>query len=163
WKERKNIFLFLLSFVSLFLAPFFYEMGVIAVPLIATYDFLFDRDFSQKGLKKRWYYILYAVGLSIYFVLRFFSHSLWGQGDYGYNLKKLPFNIAGNLFGYSLYSILGVPFFSFYESLRNFWKNNIPVAAVILIIFAIGLIFVLRILKKVQKDTLRVISFICIF
>ncbi len=149
WKENRNIILFGLSWISVVLSTFFHEFGFTGSLLLIAYDIIVDRKNLLKFWKDKWYYIFLLLPIAIYFYMRSISNSLWFQGDYSYNLSKLPFNTVGNLAGYFLISLLGpTAYYSIYTPLRTFTAENIFIASLMIIL--VGMV-VIVLIKKVKK------------
>lgn len=159
WKEkRKNIY-FVISIISIFLSLLFHEMGVVAPLLIILYDFISHENLSYKNLFKK-YYLIILSPIVPYLLLRLISHSHWFNGDYSYNLVKLPFNIIGNTIGYLGLSFVGPIFLPFYEILRNFSKINlIPASIISLIIIILTVMFFKFVFKNTKKEEQKIIIF----
>lgn len=126
----------------------FHELGVVAPILIIGYKI------SQEGLgsffkltRKAEYYLLF-LPLIPYAFIRFTAQSHWFNGDYSYDILKLPFNVVGNLIGYFSLTVIGSISLPFYEMLRNLARENLPVALAASII---GLIAVIISSKKFIK------------
>lgn len=92
-------------------------------------------------------------------IARFFANSHWSGGDYSYNLLMLPFNIIGNSLGYILFASLGPISLSGYEALRNIFRENLFIAAVVAVVLILCLIPLVRIIKRLQKDDKRIVLF----
>lgn len=149
WKENKNIILFGLSWIAIVISTFFHEFGFTGSILLIAYDLIVDRKNLRMVWKRKWYYIFLLLPIAIYFYMRTISNSLWFQGDYNYNLLKLPFNTLGNLVGYLLLSLLGpTAYHSIYTPLRTFTAENIFIASLLLIL---GGMLTIILIKKMRK------------
>jgi hypothetical protein len=99
-----------------------------------------------------------------YLALRLIANSHWFNGDYSYNLLKLPYNFLGNAIGYAGLDLLGPLFLPFYNALRAFSRHNIPISIFVSVILIIFLIVVFRlIVKKITSDERKIILFACLF
>lgn len=158
WSQLKRrwalVFLFF-SFLFFLMALASHELAVALPLLIIWYDLVYTNAKSLKEkaallLKKRLViYLAFGSVLAGYLFLRnqvAGAHGL--SGDYNYNLAELPFNFAGNLFGYLGLTLIGLPFFDFYEQARLVLRQQKELA--LLIVFGAGL-FGLGLVKKSRK------------
>lgn len=167
WNESKNIFYLAVSLISSLFALTFYELGIITPFLIMAYLFINIPSYSIKSifefLKNRLFLILFIPDV-IYLIVRIMSHTHWFNGDYSYNLLKLPFNAIGNTIGYGLISLFGPLSYPFYEKLRDLTKTNIPIAILILVVFIAAAYFVGRILiRSITNEERRILLFSVLF
>lgn len=159
WEEKKKLVFFVLSLVSITAGLLFQEMAVIAPLIIIFYKFVYD-EFTFKNIRSQ--KILYGLFFSpviLYLFVRFISQSHWAGGDYTYNLLKLPFNIIGNSLGYLMLSFLGPLSLGPYEIIRMLFRENILIAAVILVVLTIAVVPLYRKRKTVRKDDKQIIFF----
>lgn len=146
WEERKKIFYLVASIIFIFLSCLFHELGVAAPFLIIAYRMIVSREKWLTVLKS---YDTYAVFIpvAIYLVLRFVSGSHWSGGDYSYSVIDLPFNIAGNIFGYVLITFFGSFAMPLYQQVRELFRENVilaipaAVAAIFLVYLAYRYIY----------------------
>ena len=167
WHETKNIFFLITSLISSLIALTFYELGIITPFLIMAYLFVDVPKYTLKSVfqffKNKLFLLIFFPDI-IYLVIRLMSHTHWFNGDYSYNILKLPFNAVGNTIGYILISLLGPLSYPFYEKLRDITKANIPVALLILVIFIIGIYFGGKILvKNLSQSEKRILLFSFLF
>lgn len=167
WNETKNIFYLITSLVSSLIALTFYELGIITPLLIMAYLFIDKEKYNLKSIfmfiRNKFFLILFIPDI-IYFVVRIMSHTHWFNGDYSYNIIKLPFNVVGNTIGYSLISLFGPLSYPFYEKLRDLTKANIPLAFVVLIVFVLCIYFGGKILiKNLSHEEKRILLFASLF
>lgn len=148
YDERKKIIYFLGSILSIIIALFFYEFAVVAPVLILIYKFATDESFKIKNLYKKLQYSMVFFPVIGYFIVRLMSQSHWFNGDYSYNLLKLPFNIVGNLFGYALIGLLGPLSLPLYNILRNITRGSIVIAGVVFIVLAVAAYFKIKFFRK---------------
>lgn len=159
WDEKKNIFYFIASIVSIGCSVLFHELGVVAPLLIMFYKYSND-GFAVTSIKfKKVYYGLLFSPVVVYLFVRFLSQSHWAGGDYTYNLFKLPFNIVGNSLGYFLLSLFGPLSLSLYEMIRTVFKSNLLIATIAIVIVAVCAIPLYRLVKKMGKEDKRVLLF----
>ncbi|MDP2672213.1 MAG: hypothetical protein Q8O84_00175, partial [Nanoarchaeota archaeon] len=141
WDEQKKKVFFNLSLASLILGLLFHELGIVTPLFLILYLWVIkDRPFKQLLNKS---YILLFSPLLPYFILRLISQSHWFNGDYSYNLLKLPFNFAGNAVGYLMLDSFGLVSLSLYQGLRNFSRENLILGTFMsfLVIFSAFLIY----------------------
>lgn len=166
WHESKNVVFILLSLISALISLTFYELGIV-IPFLSAAYLIFRSDLTLKGMGKALLdksYMILFVPVIMYAAVRYFSHTHWFSGDYSYNLIKLPFNLIGNLFGYSLISVFGPITYPFYEKIRILLKENIPVAFVVGIVFIACLYFGFRLAAKhLNIESKRIVVFSLLF
>ena len=167
WHESKHVLYLVLSILFGFVSLTFYELGIITPLLIMAYLFM---DLPKYGVRsilsflKNKIFLLIFIPDGVYLIVRLFAHTHWFNGDYSYNILKLPFNAIGNTLGYVLISMFGPLSLPFYEKLRDLLRSNIPVALIIVIILGIVAYFVIRVfLRSLDKDEKRVIAFGALF
>ncbi|MBI2025911.1 MAG: hypothetical protein HYT06_00870, partial [Candidatus Levybacteria bacterium] len=139
WEERKKIYFYAFSIISLSLGLMFHEMGMVIPLLILSYKAKDGVLASIKELVKRKDYLFLFVPVIIYLLLRFVSQSHWLNGDYSYDLVMFPFNFAGNLLGYVFLIAIGQVMLPLYEALREILRANIAIP-VILGVFALAVL-----------------------
>jgi hypothetical protein len=156
WDERRKVIYYLASLLCLSLGLLFHEMGVIIPLLIIAYGFK-DKpwSFAKEIIKKKDYLLLFVPVLG-YFLMRLFAHSHWLNGDYSYDLLKLPFNFIGNALGYISLILVGQVSLPFYEAIRNILKGNMLLAIILTVLGILLLILagkkVPRIFEKKEKN-----------
>ena len=148
WRENKNKFLFIISFLSIFASMFFHEYGTTGPLLLIAYDLIDDWKMAIKKPQAKWYYLLLLLPIGIYYLLRVMSQSVWFQGDYSYNIAKLPFNIIGNTLGYFSASVVGPVILPFFTTLRTLASHNLALTAFVSLI---GLVLILLGVKYGRK------------
>lgn len=159
WDEKKKIIYFILSLLSIALGLLFQELAVVAPLLIIFYKYVHD-GFSFTNIKlKKIYYALLSSPVVLYFAVRFLANSHWSGGDYSYNLFKLPFNIVGNSLGYLLISLFGPLSLNIYDALRNIFRENLVVAALVTLALVGAAIPLYRLIKRLSKDDKRIVVF----
>lgn len=160
WREKKNYLLLALSILSAFGGMFFHEFGVITPLLLCAYELtLRGSDISIKKLLKQWSLGVYLLLIPVYLIMRASANSHWMQGDYSYNIAKLPLNFVGNILGYIGITILGSRFLPYQTAFREMAKTNIGVAFIICALLAIVWIVLYYALRKVKNDTKQIVIF----
>jgi len=158
WEEKRKNTYFVTSMISLLFALLFHELGVVGPLLLIVYK-LFREKFNIRSLQKIQYGFLFIPDV-IYFFVRYIAGSHWFSGDYNYNLLKLPFNFIGNIAGYGFLILFGPSSLSFYETVRNFSKNNVMVAGLIALTFLTIIAFVVYLFaKKIKGEDRNIILF----
>lgn len=160
WRERNKGIYLIISFISVALGLLFHELGVVIPLILITYDLVF----TQRNLRSKKIYLGLCSIILPYLILRFIANSHWFNGDYSYNLLKLPYNVLGNAIGYVGIDALGPLSLPLYNALRVFSRSHI----LILILVSITLIIffgkmVKLILEKITDDEKRTILFIILF
>lgn len=149
WKETdKTLFVIATAIFSL-LAMSFHELGVITPLLYVLYDYsIGGRLVTDIHIRiKRVHWIL-LLPVPMYALMRFISHSHWLNGDYSYNLIKLPLNIMGNIFGYILLSLTGSFGMPLYQIARSLMREHIILTTVLGII---GVLFFGLLAPKIKR------------
>jgi hypothetical protein len=160
YKEKKKIIYLIISSVCVILSLLFHELGVVAPLLIILYDVIFNEKIIFSKILKKISYLIILFPLLPYLGIRFFAQSHWFNGDYSYNIMKLPYNVLGNTIGYMIFDLLGPQSLSFYEGSRNFLKNHILIAMFITILTILILIVLIKkVFKKVEENERKIIYF----
>lgn len=160
WRERGKKIYLVISFISIALSLLFHELGIIVPLILIAYDFVFTKDNLRN--KKTYLYLLSPI--LPYLILRFIANSHWFNGDYSYNLFKLPYNFVGNALGYMGLDLLGPISLPFYSALRVFSRNHILIGVFIFIILIICLFVICKVaFKKITSDEKRVVLFALLF
>lgn len=161
WRETKKRIYIIISFVSIILSLLFHELGVIVPLFLIAYDRIFGGS-SFKESKK--IYIQLLLPLLPYLVLRFAANSHWFNGDYSYNLFKLPYNIVGNIIGYVALDVLGPISLPIYEILRSFGRGHVLLAILAsLIIIPLFVMCYKLIMRKATSEEKKIIIFAILF
>lgn len=160
WTERKKKIYFILSLISIVFSVLFHELGVIAPFLIILYQYITEENFSfRKQLKKPYLLVLTSPVIG-YLVLRFIAGSHWFNGDYSYNILKLPFNFVGNIISYLFINLFGIASLPVAQALRNFSKEHTLIIAIIFLVAIFIFVMIYRkIIKKMVKEEQRIIIF----
>ena len=168
WEETKRKIFLISSIVSIALSLLFYELGVVAPLLIIMYRFVIEG--ASLNLKKNIkLYLILFLPVFLYLILRFISGSHWQGGDYSYNLLKLPFNLIGNVWGYLMLTIFGLPSLPFYELVRNLLRVNIALSALgivvglLLSLLSFRIFNIKSLLRKIEDRDKRIIYFGLLF
>ena len=160
WQEKNKTIYLLISLFSVVSSLLFHELGVIVPFIIILYDAVFGERLSQIKLPRKIYYLIFLSPLLPYLILRYIAQSHWLNGDYNYNLIKLPFNFVGNTIGYILLTLLGPSSLSLYQMLRNFSKAHEIFAILASLIAITAIVFLYKILiKKVTKEERKIVIF----
>jgi hypothetical protein len=158
WRENKNKFLFIVSFLSIFASMFFHEYGTTGPLLLIAYDLIDDWKMAIKKPLAKWYYLLLLLPIGAYYLLRTLSQSVWFQGDYSYNMAKLPFNIIGNTLGYFSASVVGPIVLPFFTNLRTLASHNLPLTAVVVLVALVLGFLVFKVVRRsFVKDTSKML------
>ena len=160
WEEKKKKYLYILSFIFFGLSLLFHELGIFLPLLVVAYKL---KDISLKEVKnflKRKDFLLLFVPVIIYLLARYFANSHWFNGDYSYNLVKLPFNVIGNVFGYVFITLLGPVALSLFEKIRFVSREHIFISLIAIVLLIVIAYFVLRIIgRKFEKDERKIVLF----
>lgn len=160
WEEKKKNIFFILSLISILFGMFFHENGIIVPLLIIMYSFVIGNRKKISEAFKDIHILLILSPIPLYLFVRYISGSHWFNGDYSYNLIKLPFNIIGNFIGYLLVVMFGPITIPFYEKLRNYSRENVLISSVIMVlIFCLFIYLGKKYLHKVTKEDKKVILF----
>lgn len=166
WEEKNKIIFFILTILSFIFGLMFHELGVVAPFLVLLYKFTTNDSFKLKHLWAKANLVLISP-LFVYLAVRFAAHSHWFNGDYSYNLVKLPFNFVGNTIGYSMISLFGTSSLLLYNALRNILKEHALFAS-IAIIFIVSALFIIykkrnKIINLLSKNDRRIVIFAVLF
>lgn len=164
WEEKHKPVYFWLSLLSVILSPFFQELGIIAPLVIILYRFCFRDNYALgKTLKNRSIFILLLPTLA-YLGLRLLANSHWFNGDYSYNLWKLPYNFVGNVIGYLALTLIGPSSLPFYQILRSFFREYIIIGLIISIaVVYLSLLIYRHIIKRMPEEEKKIITFSFLF
>lgn len=164
WRDGKHWILAVFAWLAILVATFFHEFGIVGPLLLIAYDIYQDPRALIKKWQQKWYYLVFFIPDVIYAIMRISAHSVMFQGDYSYNLAKLPFNVVGNTVGYLMLSLIGPQSLSWYESLRTSLAHNLIFASglgLLLLAVIVGLIVALR--RVASKKTLAMVLFVVAF
>lgn len=167
WLDKRKIIYVLGSILCIFASTFFHESGVVAPLLLLSYALYKKENLNIKSLLsllKDKVNLMLFLPVIAYLVIRFTSHSHWFNGDYSYNVVKLPFNFIGNSIGYLLLGLFGTFTLPVYEALRNIMREHILLAIPLGIIFIfISYAIVKWVLKAFNEKEKRVMLFSVLF
>lgn len=159
WDERKKLVYLIVTFASFVLSLLFHELGLVTPLLIILYKFTNRESLDFKSLVRKSYVFIFFPILP-YLAVRFLAQSHWFNGDYSYNLLKLPFNIIGNSFGYILLDLLGPTSLPIYQALRNFSKENVFLAVgVSIAVFYLMILGYQLVIRKIEGSDRKIIIF----
>lgn len=151
------------SVLSVAAALVFHELGIVVPLLLIVYRaFLVDGAFRPSHLVKRGEVWL-AVPVVLYLMLRFVSGSHWFNGDYSYNVIKLPFNAVGNAIGYFLMSIAGTYGLPLAGKLRSVFRESMGIAAAVLVLGSAGIAAWLPRLRTINAKDKKLLGFLGAF
>lgn len=137
-----------ISLVFFIFALFFHEGAVVFPLLVIWYLIIVEKRKLTVFLKHKIYLFTSFLILGLYFWIRFQAHANGLNGDYNYNLTRLPFNVIGNLVGYISTTLLGSVAIPFYNLARISLRTNLVLALILGIIVLIA-VWLLR--KKLKK------------
>jgi hypothetical protein len=160
WKEKKKIIFLIASLISIAASLLFHELGVIAPLLIILYDFIFEEKVIVNKLSRKVSYLILLFPILPYLGLRFLAQSHWFNGDYSYNILKLPYNFLGNTVGYLLLDLFGPQSLPLYDGLRSFARNHMLIAVPISLVLIVAIIIGCKaILKKIDSREKKIVIF----
>jgi len=160
WKEKKKIIYLVVSLVSIAGSLLFHELGIVAPLLIILYDFIFEEKVIVNKLSRKVSYLILLFPILPYLGLRFLAQSHWFNGDYSYNILKLPYNFLGNTVGYLLLDLFGPQSLPLYDGLRNFARNHMLIAVPISLVLIVAIIIGCKaILKKIDGKEKKIVIF----
>ena len=161
WREKGKKFYLVVSIASIICGFLFHELGVVTPLLIILYDRIFGESTFMESKK---IYLRLLSPLAPYLVLRFAAESHWFNGDYSYNLLKLPFNFIGNSIGYIGLSVLGPLSLPIYEVFRSLTRTHMILASILsIIIIFIAISGWQMLVKKITAEEKKVIIFAFLF
>ncbi len=158
YRSSKNIALLVTSIISMAIAPFFHEYGVVGPVLLVAYSMLTEKEKVKSVLKKQWtVYIPYLLIIPTYLLIRAQAGSAGFQGDYDYNLFKLPVNFLGNAAGYVIYLIVGIESIPWYQALRSALRDDLLTTSIIAVVITFAVLaggyFVVKMMSKETRKT----------
>ena len=160
WDEKKQWLYYVGSIASFAFALLFHELGVVLPLLVLVYML---KDYSWEVFKntlKRFDFLALFIPILIYLPLRFIANSHWTGGDYSYSIIKLPFNIFGNILGYTSLTLLGQIALPYYEKLRSFGRADILiVSAAILLALILLLVLYKKVFQQFTKEEKGIVVF----
>ncbi len=164
WKEKRNIIYFVISCISIALSLFFHELGIMAPFIVILYDTVFGEKSIANQLSRKSSYLFLLSPILPYLILRLVAGSHWFNGDYSYNLLKLPYNVIGNAIGYIMLTLIGPASLPVYEGMRNLLRGHLLVS-IIAFIFAVVLIikFYKLVFKNINLEEKKIVTFGLLF
>lgn len=158
-EKRKNIYL-ILSFIAIVFSLLFHELGIITPFLIVLYRYSIQGKITFKELFKKFQYLIIFSPILPYLGLRYLAHSHWFNGDYSYNILKLPYNIVGNIIGYLFLTLFGPASLPVYQLLRNFSKEHFILSTLAsLMVIYIFIVFYKTVIRKMAKEERNIVIF----
>lgn len=164
WVKNKKILYLLGSLVSMFVSLLFHELGIVVPLLILAYTFTMTQETIKKPFYNKVPYLFFLPDI-LYGIMRLAAHSHWFNGDYSYNIIKLPFNVVGNSIGYFVLSLLGPISLPVYGMFRSISREHIVVSAAVGIIIVVvsWLVYKLYIGRLSGSDKRIIIFSTCFF
>lgn len=160
WREKQKIIYLVASVVSIILSMLFHELGIVAPLLIILYDLIFVEKSALSRFSRKSIYSILLLPVLPYLGFRFLAQSHWFNGDYSYNLLKLPYNVLGNALGYLSLDLLGPQSLSFYEQLRSLSRTHLVMAIPIFLVIILGLTIVYKlIMRKIEREDRKILIF----
>jgi hypothetical protein len=138
WYETGSRVLFISAILSSIIAAQFHELGIVSPLISLAYVFIFLYEGSTRAFiqQKRLWYLLTPI--PVYLIARLTAGSHWFNGDYSYNIVKLPLNSVGNAIGY-LAAILGGPqAVSIIDMLRIALRSHLLLSTLLGILLFVG-------------------------
>jgi len=164
WEEKKKSIYFIASFISLFLGMLFHELGIVTPLFLLLISYTLHKEGFMKRIRHKAHYLALFIPVLGYLLLRLSAQSHWFNGDYNYNLMKLPFNILGNSIGYIMLILFGPLSLPFYEQLRNMTRSHVLIVAPITFLLIVGLgYFCVSIFKRIHGEDRRIVLFGSVF
>jgi hypothetical protein len=131
----------LVSMIFIFPALLSHESMIVLPLILIAYDFLMLKKINLKA---------FAISLLItafYIYLRIASGAHWFNGDYSYNLFRLPFNALGNGVSYLVGILFGPVMLNFFGNVRIGMRQNI----LFMVLMGICLMGIFVLLIKLRK------------
>lgn len=144
-----------LALICSLLAPMFHELGIVVPILMLGYSI-------TRPLKKSFNYLLLAP-IPVYLTARFLANAHWFNGDYNYNLFKLPLNAVGNLFGYMLAALGGPMLSPLYSALRSGLKEHLFISLVVICVLAAAAVVLRKSIKFANSFDRSIVAFSVLF
>ncbi len=132
FRTNKSLISYIFAIILTVLAFMSYEIAVIAPLLYILTDVFLVK--KSKKIKDYAHHIPFLLLIPIYYVVRIFSSSFQGGGDYSYNVVKIVPNAIGNIFGYIGLFIFGNGFLPFYNDLRDGLRSQSGILSILSII-----------------------------
>lgn len=149
WSEQKKQYLVWLTALTYALAMMFHELGVVTPLLYVLYEYsIAGNRFALAGLRMKKESWMMLAPLPIYAIVRLFAQSHWLNGDYSYNLVKLPLNTIGNMVGYAMISVTGSFGWPMYQILRNSMRDHLVISVCVGLL---GLWALIRVLPNIRQ------------
>lgn len=164
WKEKKNIFYFVAAVAFIVCSLLFHELGVVVPLLLILYDVIYGEKADYEKISRKTSYVILLLPLLPYLVIRFISQSHWFNGDYSYNILKLPYNIVGNTMGYLGVDLFGSTFLFVYDKIRLFSRDHLWLAIPLSLVVGVITVWLWRkTMTYLSKDEQKVVIFGSLF
>ncbi len=148
WEDNKKTLYFIASILSFICSLLFYELGIVTPLLILLYAAYKRETYNISFILKRIEYVFYIIPLIFYWLIRYAAQSHWLNGDYNYNIIKLPFNAIGNSIGYFSLTLFGPIVLPFYEKLRDFSKLHVGLTMIVVFSASVLVFFLYKTQRK---------------
>ncbi len=160
WKEKGKTIYFVISCISIALSLLFHELGIMAPFLVILYDTVFGEKSIEGKLSRKSSYLFLLSPILPYVILRLAAGSHWFNGDYSYNLLKLPYNVVGNAIGYVMLTFIGPASLPIYEGMRSFLRGQILIAIIAFIVAVVLIIkFYRLVVKNIDLEEKKIVTF----
>ncbi len=153
FRNKNNYLYYLIAFIFFALSLLSYEMSVIFILLVFSYDLIFVKIKSKT--QEILNYLPIFLLIPAYLVVRYIAHTVAVGGDYSYNFSHFIPNFIGNAFGYLMLGLFGESTLPFYNNLRLSLKSEIlPISLGLIVIFIIitTMIFIFRNRIKLKNN-----------
>ena len=134
WHEQGKRRYAMVAVASFVLSLLTHELGIVTPLLYLLYIV------SQHGweglvgkIRTASHAMLFAP-VPLYILVRYLAASHWFNGDYSYNILKLPLNSIGNAVGYMALGIVGPMVLPFTDALRAAGRTHMMIASVSLVV-----------------------------
>lgn len=132
----------LVSMVFILPALLSHESMIVLPFILIAYDVLMFKKINLKAL------VISLLITALYIYLRIFSGAHWFNGDYSYNLFRLPFNTLGNGVSYLGGILFGPVMLDFFGNLRIGMRQN----TLLMLLMGMCIVGILLVIVKVRKN-----------
>jgi hypothetical protein len=135
-------------------------MGVVVPFIVGAYIYVFLYTGTVRSFITQRRVWLLILPILIYLLARFTAGSHWFNGDYSYDIIKLPLNVLGNAFGYLAATIGGPQAMSLVTILRIQLRSHLFISSIFAALSLLGLYYSLRTIFRVwSHDEKRIFLF----
>ncbi len=165
WRDTRRPGFAAVTAILFGISLMFHEMAVVTPLLWLLEEYVLrDRPETVTKLVQNKAIWLMSAPLPVYAILRVASQSHWMNGDYSFNLLKLPFNVPGNFLGYALLAAAGPFGDPAYTALRSVLKFQPVISAALVFGAAAAAIAIGRIIRKSwAPEDRRVLTYALLF